>query len=280
LKCAGLPSSTYYYVRKHAEVRKNKDKDLVQTIGEIQAACNGKYGSRTMTTVLGRIGPDIYGRRSMARIMWEYGLHSKVRRRKHPKGYYRKKKRGMENLPGNLLDRNFTAERPLQKLVTDVTYLPIKSGWCYFGLVMDLFNREIVAYVLFLSVRLDLSQWLLAKLEASDLNPDAMVHSVRGSIYTAIAYRDRLKHMGIVQSMSRAGNCWENACMYGELLQLHAGNQEKRQDGTDGICEDEKDNRRLGRTIPYAPILRKFSCLYSDSPFFKVIPGTCLDSRL
>jgi transposase InsO family protein len=145
--------------------------------------------------------------------MREYGLQARVRRRKHPKGYYRRKKEAMENLPGNVLDRNFTAKRPLQKLVTDVTYLPIKGGWCYFGPVMDLSDREIVPYVLFLSVRLDLSRRMLDKPVPSDLDQDAMLHSDRGSIYTAIAYRDRLKHMGVVQSMSRSGNCWDNVCI-------------------------------------------------------------------
>ncbi len=106
----------------------------------------------------------------------------------------------MGHLPANILDRDFKAEKPLQKLVTDITYIPIKRGWCYFGPVLDLYNREIVTYVLFLSIQLDLSQKLLDGLEALGLEPGVLLHSDRGSSYTARAYRNRLAEMGIIKN--------------------------------------------------------------------------------
>ena len=213
MKCACVSSSSYYYAKKHAGDRKDKDKDLVRIIKGLQEGGNWKYGSRPMTILVNRVTSGTYGRRRIARIMSEYNLQSRIRRRKHSKRYYQKKKLAMQQLPDNVLDRDFNAEKPLQKLVTDITYIPIKRGWCYFGPVLDLYNREIVAYVIFLSIQLDLSQKLLDGLEALELEPGVLLHSDRGSSYTATAYRNRLVQMGITQSMSRPGNCWDNACI-------------------------------------------------------------------
>lgn len=231
-----VSSSTYYYVRKHAGDKRKKDEKLVRSIKEIQEKGKWKYGSRPMTVLVNKETGGCYGRRRIARIMAEHKLQSRIRRRKHPKGYYQRRTESMSNLLVHILDRNFSAEKPLTKLVTDITYIPIKRGWCYFCPILDLYNREVVTFVLFLSIQLELSQKLLDGLEVLKLEQNALLHSDQGSTYTAVAYRNRVAQMGLVQSMSRAGNCWDNACMesfFGHMkdeLGIQKGERQKLKD--------------------------------------------------
>ena len=182
-------------------------------IRTIQERGNGTYGSWFMVILVNRETGGAYGRRRITRIMREQHLQARIRRRKHPTRYYERKREAMGNLPDNLLDREFTAERPLQKLVTDIPYIPTSSGWCFSCPVMDLYNREIVTFVLFQSIQLELPKQLLEGLGSLELEDHALLHSDRGATFCAATYRKGLKRLGIVQSMSRSGNCWDNACM-------------------------------------------------------------------
>ena len=75
-----------------------------------------------------------------------YGIHVENRVRRFPKGYYQTLKENDANLPKNILNREFSADKPLQKLVTDISYFKIKNGWLFLSAVMDLFNKEILAF--------------------------------------------------------------------------------------------------------------------------------------
>jgi len=102
-------------------------------------------------------------------------------------------------------------EKPLQKLVTDATYLPIKGGWCYFSPVIDLFDRSVRAYEIGKTLRIEGNLSLLDQLNTLHLEQDVLLHSDQGVSYTALTYRERLLNSNIQQSMSRRGNCWDNA---------------------------------------------------------------------
>lgn len=112
----------------------------------------------------------------------------------------------------NLLDRNFTPTAPNQVWTSDITYLWTDEGWLYLAIVLDLFNREVVG-------------WSLKPRMTSDIVTDALTmawfrrrpapglmhHSDRGSQYASHAFQNKLKEYGMVCSMSRKGNCWDNA---------------------------------------------------------------------
>ena len=122
-----------------------------------------------------------------------------------------------QQLPDNLLNREFQADRPMHRLVTDVTYVPYFENdewhWGYLSLVQDLFNRAIVAWVYSKKQDVRLGLATLRLLSGRGLAPGAMLHSGRGSIYTAQAFRDAADGMGLTQSFSRTANCHDNATM-------------------------------------------------------------------
>jgi transposase InsO family protein len=112
----------------------------------------------------------------------------------------------------NLLDRDFTATRPNAKWVSDITYVRTEEGWLYVAVVIDLFSRKVVGWAMADHMRVDLV------LEAFNMaiahrrpTAELLFHSDRGSQYAATAFRDRLAFLRVTQSMSRRGNCWDNA---------------------------------------------------------------------
>ncbi len=115
----------------------------------------------------------------------------------------------------NVLDRDFTADVPNRKWVTDITYLPTAAGWVYLAVVLDLFSRQVVGWSLWRSLATELvSDALRAAIESR--RPDGkhlLHHSDRGCQYASTAYQQTLRTMGIECSMSRTGNCWNNAVM-------------------------------------------------------------------
>lgn len=114
----------------------------------------------------------------------------------------------------NLLDRDFTAARPNQKWLTDITYIPTREGWLYLAAVLDVFSRRIVGWSM--SDRID-TELVTSALQMATTQrspePGLLHHSDRGVQYASDAYRQILDELGVVCSMSRKGNCWDNAMM-------------------------------------------------------------------
>ena len=148
------------------------------------------------------------------RIMRKYDLQARTRRIRKAKPCA--KKGNHADLP-NLLNRQFTAKKPYHRMVTDVTYIPYFEGdswhWGYLSLVQDLYDRSIIAWVFAKRQDIQLANRTLFLLSMKPLAADAMLHSDRGSIYTAEAFRMKTKAMGLTQSFSRTGNCHDNATM-------------------------------------------------------------------
>ena len=114
----------------------------------------------------------------------------------------------------NLLNRDFHAEEPNRKWVSDITYISTKQGWLYVAVILDLYSRMVVGWSMsgncdegLVERALDLA---LARRRPA---PGLLHHSDRGSQYTSRAYRARLEQAGIIVSMSRKGNCWDNAAV-------------------------------------------------------------------
>jgi putative transposase len=149
-------------------------------------------------------------RKRVARLMREAALSATRKRRRvvttsrdvsHP-------------VAPNRLDRDFTATEPNSKWVTDVTYVPTRQGWLYLAVILDLYSRAVVAWAMSPQCDEELVERALDR-AVFRRRPKAglLHHSDRGCQYTSRAYRRRLEQGGMVVSMSRKGNCWDNAAM-------------------------------------------------------------------
>ena len=207
LKAACLSRSTFYYQSK---VLKTGDRyaSLKANIKAVYERHKGRYGYRRITAQLRKTGLAV-NHKTVQRLMKSLGLKSRVR----PKKY--RSYRGEHSPSPNLLDRQFKAERPNQKWVTDVTEFNVRGDKLYLSPIMDLYNGEIVAYEtqerpLFCLVG-NMLKKALAKLNGRGAAP--LLHSDQGWHYQMPAYRKQLSDSGLTQSMSRKGNCLDNAAM-------------------------------------------------------------------
>lgn len=206
LQAACLPRSTFYY---QAALGKTGDRyaALKADIHAVYRRHKGRYGYRRITDELERCGQAV-NHKTVQRLMRDLGLKSLVR----PKKY--RSYRGEMATTSNLLNRQFTAERPNEKWVTDVTEFNVRGDKLYLSPVMDLFNGEIVAYEMNERALFPLVGNMLKKALSRLLAHEApMLHSDQGWQYQMPAYRQQLATRGLTQSMSRRGNCLDNAAM-------------------------------------------------------------------
>jgi putative transposase len=207
LRVAGLSRSTFYYQQKALQAE-DKHADLKANIRAIFKRHKGRYGYRRVTAELRQQGV-VVNHKTVQRLMIAMQLKSPVR----PKRYRAFSGATSETAP-NRLERDFRAERPNQKWVTDVTEFKVENRKLYLSPVMDLYNREIVSYEISEHPLPKMIESMLTKafdrLHASER---PMLHSDQGWQYRMPAFRQRLQHNGLVQSMSRKGNCLDNAAM-------------------------------------------------------------------
>ncbi|PJJ96449.1 hypothetical protein CO611_08375 [Lysobacteraceae bacterium NML03-0222] len=206
LKVAGLSRSTFYYQvgSQHGE---DKHAGLKARIQSLYAHHQGRYGYRRITAALRQMGQWV-NHKTVQRLMQALGLKSLVR----PKRYHAW--RGQQAEVPNVLNRQFQATQPNQKWVTDVTEFNVRGQKLYLSPVLDLYNGEIVAYTLqqrpHFSLVKDMLQKAIAKLPAKAA---PLVHSDQGWQYQMPAWRQQLAQRDLTQSMSRKGNCLDNAVM-------------------------------------------------------------------
>ncbi|ETF03595.1 transposase IS3, partial [Advenella kashmirensis W13003] len=206
LEVAKLSRSTFYY---HIKVLQAGDPqaELKARIRSIYQQHKGRYGYRRITAVLRHAGERI-NHKTVQRLMQVLGLKSLVR----PKKY--RSYRGQQASVPNLLARHFQADRPNQKWVTDVTELNVRGEKLYLSPVMDLFNGEIVSYAMHRRPKFSLVSIMLKKAMSKLRSTEApMLHSDQGWQYQMSAYRRQLADRQLIQSMSRKGNCLDNAAM-------------------------------------------------------------------
>jgi len=149
-------------------------------------------------------------RETVRRVMREIGLFSRIKR----KFVVTTNSNHTLAIAENILNRNFTADRPNRKWAADITYIPTKMGWLYLAVVMDLFSRRIVGWSMSDTIDSQLVQSAM-RMALDHRNPDAGVihHSDRGVQYACDDFQKLLKDNKAVCSMSRKGNCWDNACV-------------------------------------------------------------------
>jgi len=206
LKVAGLSRSTFYYQVKVQQVG-DRHAGLKSRIRVLYERHKGRYGYRRITAALRQAG-EVVNHKTVQRLMQAMGLRSLVR----PKKY--RSYRGQQAEVPNLLARQFQAERPSQKWVTDVTQFNVRGQKLYLSPVLDLYNGEIVAYEMRQKPFFPLVGRMLRKALAKLVDQDTpLLHSDQGWQYQMPVYRRQLAERGLTQSMSRKGNCLDNAVM-------------------------------------------------------------------
>lgn len=198
-------SRSGYYAYVSRMDKPAKDLPLANKIKECQNKCGKTYGYRRVHMWLERDGIHL-NPKTVLRVMQKYNLLSVVRRKK-----YRKYGAALHKYP-NLLNRNFHAERPNQKWVTDISYIHTKQGILYLSIIRDLFDNSIVAYKTGTSqdVNLVLNTIKAAK-KKENVTAELQLHSDQGFQYTSNPYFKLTQLYGITPSMSRRGNPYDNA---------------------------------------------------------------------
>ena len=196
-------SGYYDYVKRMAVPA--KDLPLAEKIKECQDKCGRTYGYRRVHIWLEKNG-IYHNPKTILRVMQKYNLLSGVRRKK-----YRNYGDSLHRYP-NLLNRDFKADKPNQKWVTDISYIKTQQGTLYLSVIRDLYDNSIVAYKTGTeqNINLVLSTIRLAK-RKEKVSAELQLHSDQGFQYTSPAYFNLTKSYGITPSMSRRGNPYDNA---------------------------------------------------------------------
>ena len=181
------------------------DLPLAEKIRECQEQCGKTYGYRRVHIWLERNG--IYRNpKTVLRVMQKYGLLSVIRRKK-----YRNYREYLHKYP-NLLNRDFSAEKPNQKWVTDISYIHTKQGVLYLSIIRDLYDNSIVAYKTGTEQNINLVLSTIREAKKKEkVTAELQLHSDQGFQYTSQAYFKLTQSYGIIPSMSRRGNPYDNA---------------------------------------------------------------------
>jgi putative transposase len=208
LRVAGLARSTFFYHQARLQAP-DPQAALKAAVTEIFNKNHGRYGHRRIHTELARQGWAV-AKKTVLKLMRALRLLCKIRRKKRYNSY----RGGQGRVAPNLLNREFDADAPNRKWVTDVTEFSVGDRKLYLSPVMDLFDRQIISYSIGLSPNLELTNTSLSKaLTTLAGGQTPLVHSDQGFQYQHVSWRVLLDGAGAIQSMSRKGNCYDNAVM-------------------------------------------------------------------
>ena len=200
-------SGYYSWSNRPESLKKRQDKEILAAIRNIFTESRRTYGSPRVHRELHRRGV-FCGKNRVARLMRKDGLRAKVKRR------FKATTDSKHNLPvaGNLVQRNFMPEHPDQVWAGDITYVWTGEGWLYLAVVLDLFSRTVVGWAMDRRMTRHLVMDAL-KMAIKRRHParGLVHHSDRGSQYASSDFQGLLSHHGIQCSMSRKGDCWDNA---------------------------------------------------------------------
>ena len=188
-------------------MRQISNDNLDKKVVAIFNAHHGRYGAKRITDELHEDG-EICGKNRVAKRMMHLGLRAKAKKK------FKVTTDSKHNLPvaPNLLNRDFTAIAPNQKWVGDISYIWTDEGWMYLAVVIDLFSRTVVGWSMQPTMSRQLvCDALMMALWCRGFPRNVLFHSDRGSQYCSYDYQKLLKSFGFVCSMSRKGNCWDNA---------------------------------------------------------------------
>lgn len=213
---AGVSRSGYYAwlaaapKREAREKQDRKDFDLILLAYQFRGYDKGARGIHMRLLHLDV--PVNMNVKKIRRLMKKYGLKCKVRKA-NP---YRRMAKAIKtsNYAANILDRQFEAYGPRIVLLTDITYIPYNDTFAYLSVIMDAFTKQVLAHVLSDSLEVDFvleTVNILIDIHGISLQAETIIHSDQGCHYTSRKFIDIIKDSGLRQSMSRRGNCWDNA---------------------------------------------------------------------
>lgn len=202
-------SGYYDWQGRKPSAREVENHKITEEIKRVYKDSKNRYGSPKITDDLVSNGWKV-SRPRVARIMRSNGLRSIV-----SKKFRINTTDSSHGLPvaENILDRDFTASRPAEKWVSDITYVRTSQGWLYLTIIMDLFDRKIVGWALGTEMTTEatvLAAWKMAVLNRP-IDQPLLFHSDRGVQYASGLFKNQLSEYRVTQSMSRKGNCWDNA---------------------------------------------------------------------
>jgi len=254
--------SGFYAARSRApSTRAVEQAQIVTEIRRAQTRHRGRYGRRRMTTEMRETLGRPVNEKRIGRLMRAHDLGSRKRRRFR---VVTTDSKHAHPVAPNVLERDFKATAPNQKWLADLTYIPTDEGWLYLGLVLDLFSRKLVGWSMSETMPQELTlAALAAALGWRDPAPGLVHHSDRGSQYAAGDYRKVLRARGITVSMSRKGDCWDNApmesangtvkveCVHAEHFRTRAEAQQALVEYI-GYYNTERRHSSLGNVSPAA----------------------------
>jgi transposase InsO family protein len=202
--------SVYYdWQKRKPSARQVENEEITKEIRRVYKESKNRYGSPKITNDLVSNGWKV-SRQRVARIMRSNDIRSII-----SKKFKVTTTDSSHSLPvaKNHLNRDFTANRPVEKWVSDITYIPTEQGWLYLTIIMDLFDRKIIGWAL--STGMSTEETILAAWKMALINRPIRglltFHSDRGVQYASHVFKDEIKKYTVIQSMSRKGNCWDNA---------------------------------------------------------------------
>ena len=252
------PSGTFAWRRRPASPRQREDLVLLAHIRASFALSRGTYGSPRMTRELQDEGFRV-GRRRIARLMRENSLNARQKRR------FKRTTDSHHAFPiaPNLIDQDFSAERPNQKWAADISYVWTREGWLYLAVVLDLFARRVVGWAVSDRLHKELALEALGKALAIRRPGKGLVHHAdRGSQYCSLAYQAAQRKHAIQISMSGRGNCYDNAVVetffktlksalvWRTVFQSRAGAKEAIGRDIDGFYNPVRRHSTLGFISP------------------------------
>lgn len=208
LKSVGLSKSTYYYEISHTSFDDKKNQGIMNEIKDIFNENKKRYGVRRVHRELLNRGYSI-NHKKVQRLMRKMGLNG-IR----PKEKYHSYKGEIGKIADNIINKDFTTTAPLEKWTTDVSQFNLSWGKCYLSPILDMNSNEIISYDLSKSPNLKQISNMLEKAFNKFKNTTGIIfHSDQGWQYQHEYYRNKLKKHGLIQSMSRKGNCYDNSIM-------------------------------------------------------------------
>lgn len=213
---AGVSRSGYYRWVQSESIRKAREEKDRQDFGLILQAYNQRGYSKGARGIymcmLHWDKPVVMNLKKIRRLMNKYGLICPIRKA-NP---YRRMAKAIKtnNVAKNILKREFTGHGPRKVLLTDITYIPYNGKFCYLSTILDAYTKQILSYVLSDSLELDFVLETVDKLVKNhrvELSTETLIHSDQGCHYTSTSFIQIVKDNNLRQSMSRRGDCWDNA---------------------------------------------------------------------
>lgn len=214
----GVNRSGFYHYQKKGQEPNPEHEELIEWVKKIAESSDYTYGSRRMRKALNALGYSV-GRNKAKKLMNEAGVFVRYRRKYKVTTNSKHKQPVFENV----LNRQFTMKEPNQAYASDITYIWTQEGWLYLAVVIDLFSRRVVGWSMSSRMKANLAcDALKMALWQRQPGTGVIVHSDRGVQYASHVYRRLLSAYGCIGSMSRKGDCWDNAVaesFFGRLKQ-------------------------------------------------------------